>query len=81
MDEQDGLVIDGKHWSMDVIRAALKRQSEMRKCAADMNADPPQDCDAPYCGCDPAWQDCIQMLQECGWKSPDDLRAEEKARG
>lgn len=46
-----------------------------RNCMADMHADPPRDCDAPYCGCNPAWSECMQMLQECGWKSPDELRA------
>ena len=44
------------------------------KCAATMGFDPPQDCNAPYCGCDPAWSECIKLLQECGWKSPDELR-------
>jgi hypothetical protein len=33
------------------------------------------DCDAPFCGCNPAWSDAIELLQECGWKSPDKLRA------
>lgn len=47
------------------------------RAAPFRNADPPQDCDAPFCGCVPAWDDAIAMLQECGWKSPQELRAEE----
>lgn len=45
-----------------------------QKCAADMYADPPRDCNAPYCGCNPAWTQCLEMLQECGWQSPDEVR-------
>lgn len=41
-----------------------------QQCAANHASDPPQDCDAPFCGCNPAWSDCIQMLQECGWNPP-----------
>lgn len=35
----------------------------------------PQDCDAPFCGCNPAWSECIEMLQECGLLK--DRRADE----
>lgn len=41
------------------------------KCQADMHADPPRDCDAPYCGCNEAWHECIEMLQEGGWREPE----------
>ena len=37
------------------------------RCKANPTSDPPQDCDAPFCGCNPAWQECIAMLIECGW--------------
>lgn len=39
-----------------------------RKCMADMHADPPRDCDAPFCGCNPEWTRTIEQLQECGWQ-------------
>jgi hypothetical protein len=51
-------------------------ESTPRKCAADMYADPPRDCDAPFCGCHPEWHKVIEMLQECGWQSPEQLRAQ-----
>lgn len=50
-----------------------------RGCHANMYSDPPQDCDAPYCGCNPAWTQAIEMLQEIGWKSPDEARKAETA--
>ena len=43
-----------------------------RKCAATLPADPPMDCDFPFCGCDPVWQDVIKALQECGWHSKEE---------
>lgn len=48
-------------YESDEARAAPKG----RECYATAYADPPQDCDAPFCGCNPAWTDCIRMLQEC----------------
>jgi len=36
------------------------------KCGANRSADPPQDCDWPYCGCDPHTDRVIKGLQECG---------------
>jgi len=45
--------------------AALQRYP----CKANRAADPPQDCDAPFCGCNPAWTQAIEWLQECGWLS------------
>jgi len=32
--------------------------------------DPPQDCDWPFCGCDPHAEKVIEALQECGWSPP-----------
>ena len=58
---------------------ALHRPS---RCAALNSVDPPQDCDAPFCGCNPEWTKCIEALQECGWedsRSVDALRAERDA--
>lgn len=43
-------------------------------CKASATSDPPQDCDAPFCGCNPAWHDAITMLSECGWGPTDSLR-------
>lgn len=37
-------------------------------CKANRTADPPQDCDAPYCGCNPEWTRCIEWLVEAGWQ-------------
>lgn len=45
----------------------------VRKCAATISTDPPMDCDAPFCGCNPEWQACIKMLVESGWQSPQSL--------
>ncbi len=50
-----------------------------RKCAALMGFDPPADCDAPFCGCNPAWTKAIEMLQECGWVDADTIRTAESA--
>jgi polyhydroxyalkanoate synthesis regulator phasin len=47
--------------------ADLRKPSKGRRCAATLSTDPPMDCDAPFCGCDPAWSACIEMLQESGW--------------
>jgi hypothetical protein len=33
----------------------VKVDRRLRRCAATLPSDPPQDCDAPFCGCDPAW--------------------------
>jgi len=49
-------------------------QSEIRRCAATISTDPPQDCDAPFCGCNPEWDKVLEMLQESGWKSPEEVR-------
>lgn len=39
----------------------------MTTCRAQRTADPPIDCEAPFCGCNPAWTEAIAMLRECGW--------------
>jgi hypothetical protein len=56
--------------------AALEHKPQ--RCAATVSSDPPQDCDAPYCGCNPAWTQCIEWLIEAGWKSPSDTTTKEK---
>lgn len=50
--------------------AALAGHSTTRaqRCPASASMDPPQDCDAPFCGCNPAWTQCIEWLQEAGWE-------------
>lgn len=40
---------------------------EVWACRAHRTADPPQDCDAPFCGCNPAWVQCMEWLIEAGW--------------
>lgn len=42
-------------------------QYRPRPCMASFNSDPPQDCDAPHCGCNPAWEQAAEWLQEEGW--------------
>jgi hypothetical protein len=44
------------------------RDMQMKCGARQGNTGPnyPQDCDAPFCGCNPAWSECIEMLIECG---------------
>lgn len=46
--------------------------SERWKCQAG-KGDPPMDCDAPFCGCNPEWHKVIEALQESGWKSPQEI--------
>jgi len=42
-------------------------------CAASRGlADPPQDCDMPFCGCNPAWSEALGAAQEAGWISRQD---------
>lgn len=36
------------------------------KCGARASIDPPQDCDWPFCGCDPYANKVMETLQECG---------------
>jgi len=37
------------------------------RCMANPTADPPQDCDFPFCGCFAMATKTIEALQECGW--------------
>ena len=37
------------------------------QCKAQRTADPPQDCNHPFCGCDPHAERIIETLLECGW--------------
>ena len=37
-----------------------------QKCMAMNAADPPQDCDWPFCGCDPVAAKVVETLQESG---------------
>lgn len=49
-------------------------------CRAKLNSEPPQDCDAPYCGCKAEWSECIDLLMEFGWLSPAAAQAIVKAK-
>lgn len=49
---------------------ALVAEAKPQRCAALNPADPPQDCDAPFCGCNPEWSKCIEWLVEAGWQAP-----------
>lgn len=59
---------------LEQLRRPAGHGGQVRKCAATLSTDPPQDCDAPFCGCDPAWHPCMQMLQESGWLSSEQGR-------
>lgn len=37
------------------------------KCGANRTADPPQDCDWPFCGCDDHATKVLEAVLECGW--------------
>lgn len=53
--------------------AAHCREAERVLCAArhsDGEGNDPQDCDWPFCGCDPRADKVVEALQECGWVSP-----------
>ena len=53
-------------------------ERERWKCKASATADPPQDCDMPFCGCDPTFHAVMETLQESGWlpcEEADRLRA------
>lgn len=39
----------------------------MSTCHANRTADPPQDCDYPFCGCSEEASKVIETLLECGW--------------
>ncbi len=41
--------------------------AEKWTCPARATADPPQDCNWPFCGCDERASAVIEMLLECGW--------------
>jgi len=58
---------------LDTVDALLRdeRARAEWKCKANSTADPPQDCDYPFCGCDPNATKVIDTLQECGWLSPE----------
>jgi hypothetical protein len=62
---QGALALQDAATEIESLRAEVKGLPKARKCMASATSDPPQDCDAPFCGCDPAWSACIEMLQEC----------------
>jgi hypothetical protein len=38
-----------------------------RECCRG-KGDPPADCDAPFCGCNPAWTQALEAAYESGWR-------------
>jgi hypothetical protein len=43
------------------------------KCKADhsgMGGNDPQDCNWPFCGCDPYANKVIEAIEDCGWRRP-----------
>lgn len=54
-------------------RAVPARADEEWRCKArscNLGGSDPQDCDWPFCGCDPKADRVIEALQESGWSSP-----------
>lgn len=47
--------------------AQLREKSKWRRCAATISTDPPSDCDAPFCGCNPEWHVALDAARESGW--------------
>lgn len=41
------------------------------KCRARPHAIVPEDCNWPFCGCDPHVDKIIDALIECGWRPPE----------
>lgn len=48
---------------VDLINEALEPP---KSCMANFYSDPPQDCNWPFCGCDPKTNQIMSQLQECG---------------
>jgi hypothetical protein len=68
------------YWGPDVeAELAAARELGPWKCKANPTADPPQDCDFPFCGCDPNAINVIETLQESGWIGPKEACDREKA--
>jgi hypothetical protein len=66
-------------------RVAEMEKERAWKCMADNKRDPPQDCDWPYCGCEPRAQEIVDELHsEHGWLAPSEVaemeREQEHAR-
>ena len=60
------------HSQVSEERAALVAAAQPWKCRAQPTADPPQDCNFPFCGCDPGAEKVIDTLLECGWVDQDE---------
>jgi hypothetical protein len=52
--------------ALDLVAEAILAFLEW-KCKASPTSDSPQDCDMPFCGCNPYWQDALTSAQEAGW--------------
>ncbi len=46
---------------------ARRALAEQWKCKAQPTADPPQDCDWPFCGCDPGADKVLDAIAESGF--------------
>jgi hypothetical protein len=53
--------------SRNVLAADQTPRTSSERCKANTTADPPQDCDFPFCGCFEMATKTIEALQECGW--------------
>ena len=46
----------------------MNDQAAAFKCKAQRTADPPQDCDWPFCGCDPYANKVLNAIEESGFE-------------
>ena len=51
---------------INILRSTQPASGATRICKANRTADPPQDCDWPFCGCDPVADKVIEEIQESG---------------
>jgi|SRR5688572_755764 len=54
-------------WDSQAEVAELREKVKGRRCAATISTDPPSDCDAPFCGCNPEWHVALDAARESGW--------------
>jgi hypothetical protein len=67
--ESTGRMLRAIRISEEGLAAAREQPTQAFECKARTGkADPPQDCDWPFCGCDPAAERVLTAIQESGLK-------------
>jgi hypothetical protein len=59
--------VGGPHAELEGYNDAMREQPRWT-CKAKRTADPPQDCNWPFCGCDPYANKVIDTIEESGIK-------------